>query len=203
MDEASRTYLSAELQSLVGAARTSWSQLTTEIIPEMLEGEGLSDDASLRWAYDLLGEIWSARLAESQSWERPTDVERLRAAFSALEAADFVCTGIEGSAYTQSDLLQDLYELWAAFGPARERRPRFLGCHAQDIGRAVAGQGLWLAFGRFVSTDKGVTSDADAETASLAVAALRSEGLDVAWDGDPGQRLLLPTFVWRADLPLS
>lgn len=198
MDEASKTHIEFTIRSLVRAGRTEWVDLVDEVIPELLEGEGFDDDETLAWALSLADATWTGRVAEAATWQRPTGVDRLASTFAALNEKGFVCGGVEGSAYTQSDLLDDLVEKYHVAGGPASPVTGYLGCHMQDIERVIDEPGsLFLTHGRF----ERAAGNPAVETAEAAVIALRSAGFNIGWDGDPARRIEIREFVWRKDLP--
>jgi hypothetical protein len=65
--------------------------------------------------------------------------------------------------------------------------------HEQDLERAVKGEGLHLTFGAY-DGDSG-------EISRSVVAALRAEGVDATWNGDPNQRIAIAPFEWYRKEP--
>ena len=154
-----------------------------EFIDDILEPD--ADEAMLRAA--VLPEFEKKAAAEA-SWPARTDCDRLDDAFAELNAAGIIA--LHNAGYTMSDGHEDV-------GEELHRRGRngirgYCFYHGQDLERAVAGEGLTLAFG-----------DLDAEDDQKVVIgrevkqALERAGLSVKWNGDPGTRIEVCKLDWK------
>jgi len=161
-----------------------------EIMPEaeIVEGvlEYLSDEYDPKilrpLAVDYTRKRIVARLAEQKTWPAVTDCDRLDAAFAQLEKArivcrhDFTCCGTCGAA-----------EIWDEIENTRKagRNPRgYAFYHQQDTESAVEGHGLYFNYG---ATEKG--REAALRIGNEIAKALRSQGLQVDWDGTLEKRI--------------
>ncbi|MFI9008770.1 DUF6891 domain-containing protein [Actinosynnema sp. NPDC053489] len=152
--------------------------------------------------------VWRERAAEQAGWPATTDVDRLLAAFAALDRggivarADFTCCQTCGHAEIGAE----------AAGPARG----YVFFHRQDTEGAVARGRLWLAFGSFAGSAGPGAADpaaADPAPADLAaadeavgrevVAALAAGGLPVEWNGSVRTRIEVGPITWRKRLPVG
>lgn len=107
-------------------------------------------------------------------------------AFDALDREGIIA--LQAAGFTQSDGWADANEIVArrrASG-ATPRGATFF--HEQDLERALQGRGLMLTFGAYAGDD--------AEIAAAVVTALRAEGVDATWNGDPKQRIHIAPFEW-------
>lgn len=77
----------------------------------------------------------------------------------------------------------------------REGVQRFCFYHFQDVEGALAGRGLYLAFGVFRDD-----SVAAAEVGHMVRGILESHGFGVEWDGSDKTRLLIPSIDWKRRL---
>ncbi|MEU2235281.1 DUF6891 domain-containing protein [Streptomyces vietnamensis] len=133
----------------------------------------------------LVDRLWLERVEEMAGWEGTTDPERITAAFAELDAAGivarehFTCCRSCGTA-----------EIGAEDG-ARG----FVYFHTQCTEGAANGGPLHLLYGGF--DDSAETTAAVGEEVA---AALRGQGLEVQWDGDPGQAILVTGLDWRRRL---
>jgi hypothetical protein len=127
--------------------------------------------------------------AEAQKQWTTTDCDRLDASFAQLEAdgilarQDFSCCQNCGHG-----------EMWDLVQSAQADNHRVRGYafyHHQDTESAVEGSGLHLAYGSATEGD-----DALARIGHEIVAALRSNGLHVNWDGTTKKRILV-TVDWK------
>jgi hypothetical protein len=67
----------------------------------------------------------------------------------------------------------------------------FVFYHRQDLERAAAGDGLFLAYGALEDS-----SEAAASVGNKIVGAMRKAGLRVEWNGDAAQRISV-TLDWK------
>ena len=160
-----------------------------EAVFEALDDVG-SRAGRLALADEVVSAVWSARLAEQEGWPPVTGPDRLTAAFGALSGRgivtepNFACCASCG-----------LAEIG---GQALPGSRGFVFFHEQDTARAVAGQGLMLAYGGF--------SGAAPETAQVGrevAAALVAAGLPVEWNGSPDSRIRVTPLEWRRRLPAA
>lgn len=157
-----------------------------QLIDDLLEGD--ADEAFLRAA--VAPEFESKALAE-RSWPDTTDCDRLDQAFAEMNERGIVA--LQNTGYTMSDGLEDVYEGLYERGPAGVEGYCFY--HFQDVEQALAGGGLYLAFGVF-REDKA----AAAEVGRLVRGVLESHGFRVDWDGNTDTRPLVSEFDWKRRL---
>lgn len=136
------------------------------------------DDGTLETIAD---EEFAAHLAAQETWAEVTDGDRLTRAFRDLDVAGVVAR--EHFSCCRSCGVAEI----GAEGKGRG----YTFYHWQDAQTAARGAGLYLAYG------PGADGTATAgEIGRLVVEALRGNGLDAEWDGDPGTRVLVP-LIWR------
>ncbi|MFJ9605570.1 DUF6891 domain-containing protein [Kitasatospora sp. NPDC101176] len=158
---------------------------------EVLDDQGLTQEEAER----IVAPLWDERLAEQASWPATTDVDRLEAAFDALEeqgvvaAMDFTCCATCG------------YE--EIGGEADEGSHGFVFFHQQDTEAAAAGQGLMLRYGGFRTGAEpaGVAERRTVEVGRAVVAALAAAGLPAEWDGSPHTAIRVAPLLWLNRLP--
>jgi hypothetical protein len=136
-------------------------------------------------AAEIAKEEFAAYRADQESWPDLLDSDRLLRAFRDLETAgivareNFTCCQTCGTAEIGGEV------------PEGTEARGYVFCHFQDVQAAVAGQGIYLAYGAF-----GEDGSATAGIGEEIVAALRRHGLTPEWNGDPGQRIEVP-MTWR------
>lgn len=161
--------------------------------------EGIGDlfpDVTVSGAYlvSLVRAVRDAHHAELATLAPSDHFPRLARAFDALCRDGVVALHAAGT--TQSDGIDDASEV--AHTLVDDGRPQPVGYvfyHRQDLDAVIDGHGIHLAFGFFDGTEAEVLG-----VGARVRAALRAEGLDVAWDGTAGTRLHLPGIVWRKRL---
>ncbi|WP_242906291.1 DUF6891 domain-containing protein [Actinomadura terrae] len=130
---------------------------------------------------------FAAYLADQRTWPEVTGTDRLLRAFRDLDVAgivaraDFACCQNCGISEIGAEV------------PEGEQRRGYVFCHRQDVERAVAGEGLMLAYGIFRDAEH---PPEQAEIGAEVAEALRRHGLDVTWDGDPAKRVEVD-LTWR------
>ena len=158
-----------------------------EMIDDILEED--ADEAMLRAA--VAPEFEKKRAAEA-SWPAETDCDQLDETFAALDAQGVIA--LHNAGYTMSDGISDVAEVLHERGRSGVRGYCFY--HGQDVERAVAGGGLWIAFGDVDDVPLQKT-----EIGKIVRAELEKQGFRVEWDGDPETRLYLPDLNWRRRSP--
>ncbi|MDH6704351.1 hypothetical protein P3T27_001052 [Kitasatospora sp. MAA19] len=162
-----------------------------ESLVEVLDDQGLTQEEAER----IVAPLWAERLAEQASWPATTDVDRLAAAFDALEeegvvaAMDFTCCA--GCGYAEIG------------GEADEGSHGFVFFHQQDTEAAADGRGLMLRYGGFHTGEEAaeVSERRTAEVGRAVVAALEAAGLPVEWDGSPHTAIRVTPLEWLNRLP--
>lgn len=159
-----------------------------EILTEEMYAPGELDADAVEQAVD-------AALREHEQskkgWPATTDCDRLDAAFKALAQRGVIA--LHNAGYTQSDGYSDVREAHAD-APDRDRITGYCFYHGQDLARAVAGDGLFLAFGPMDAR----TEDTEGPRVGRLVAEeLQRAGLQVQWDGTFKERILVPAFDWK------
>jgi hypothetical protein len=154
-----------------------------EMIDDILEDD--ADEAFLRAA---IQPEFEKKAEQEKHWPRETDCDRLDAAFSALETQGILA--LQNAGYTMGDGHQEAFEIMQDRG-----RGDFIGyCfyHGQDVERAVAGEGLMIAFDH-------VDGDVPEKVAlgNTVKSTLEKAGFDVEWNGNPDKRISIPKFDWK------
>lgn len=154
-----------------------------EVIDDILEED--ADEAMLRAAVDA---EFAKKAAAEAAWPAETDCDRLDQAFDAMNASSIIA--LQNAGYTMSDGLDDVSEVLHE----RDRQDVKGYCfyHGQDLERAVAGDGLTLAFG-----DLKAEPAQKAAVGKMVKEIIESKGFVVDWDGDPESRLNIPNFDWK------
>ena len=152
--------------------------------------EHFADEERPVWpslAQELVASLWAQRLAEQADWPELTEADRLLAVFDTLDAdgivarSDFACCRTCG----MSEIVDE----------AGDGARGFVFFHEQDTVRAVAGGGMWLAFGTLPGSPDGA-ADVGREVA----AALTTGGLPVEWDGSAHTRIHVTPLAWHKRL---
>lgn len=126
------------------------------------------------------------------TWTEPTINDAIDLAFAELDSSGIIA--LQNAGYTMSEGWEDVAE-------EAHHRPGARGAvfyHGQDLERAVAGDGLYLAFG---SLSEG--SDEPALSVQIGkdvCSTLEKHGVATRWDGTVKTRIHVPPFEWRRRL---
>lgn len=170
----------------------------------------------------IVDEIWQARLQEQRNWHTPSDYHRLVDAFNKLTPQGFVCrmnfTCCQNCGTTEIDDERTLLDPPPPEGQYPWREWAYTFFHQQDADRLDESPAVlhltYSAWKVAPGIDPELISQAvedprafaelyrqtDRYVGSQVADALRNEGLDVAWDGDPGKRVQIKITDWRKPL---
>jgi hypothetical protein len=160
-----------------------------EMIDDLLE-EG-SDETMLRAA---VGHEFAAKAAAERVWPPRTDCDRLNEAFASLQSLGVIA--LQNAGMTMSDGISDVSEVLHRGG--LDGVMGYCFYHGQDLERAVAGNGLMIAFG---AINEGASEKA--KVGRLVKDTLECHGFVVTWNGDPEMRLRIPDIDWKRRGPGS
>ncbi|MCC8247459.1 DUF6891 domain-containing protein [Saccharothrix luteola] len=181
-------------RTLVHAGMTSLDDVVEQVLDYVADERPITPSV----ARAVVERVWRERSAEQESWPESTDVDRLFAVFDALDRdgivarADFTCCQTCGHAEIGDEAGDD----------ARG----YVFFHRQDTESAVAGEGVWLAYGSFGEPASHGSTDhaaADEAVAREVVAALAASGLPVEWNGSARTRIKVGPMDWRKRLPVG
>lgn len=151
-------------------------------------GDILEDEVDEDRMCAAVEEEFEKKRAAEASWPLETDCDRLDAAFAALD-----CEGIlalQNAGYTMSDGHEDAAEALSTAPPDKYFGYCFF--HGQDLERAVAGDGLCIAFDH-VRGDVPEKADVGQKVKQ----ALEHVGFRVEWNGSASSRLNIPGIDWK------
>ena len=158
----------------------------------MLEDCDEPDSVDQEMLAELARSEFQAKREAEVTWPSITDCDRLEDAFYALISLGVVA--LHNAGYTMSDGLSAVgYELVNYHG---DQVKGYCFYHEQDVGRAVDGYGLWVAFGDLDNTESGKRA-----VGQLVKTELERQGFIVTWDGDPNTRIDLPKILWQRRTP--
>lgn len=129
----------------------------------------------------------AAHARDELAWTARTSNDRLESAFADLDARGILTGQAVGFA------IQDGAALIDAIVVERGGARGSVFFHRQDLERAIAGEGLSLAFTAY---DPEVGKPTEAIGREI-VLVLEHHGLGVRWDGTRGTRILVTPFVWQ------
>jgi hypothetical protein len=154
-----------------------------ELIDDILE-KG-ADEGMLRAA---VAPEFAKKAAAEADWPKVTDCDRLDRAFESLESQGVIA--LQNVGYTQSDGLDEVEETLSE--RKRGTVQGYCFYHGQDLERALAGDGLMLAFG-----DLNDDATKMVEIGKLVRKTLEAQGFAVEWNGSSKTRINVPKFDWK------
>ncbi|MCD7932032.1 MAG: hypothetical protein LUE98_16310 [Tannerellaceae bacterium] len=150
-------------------------------IEEMFYEEEIDTD----WLEQEVSKIYNQRKEEAKQWKRPTDFDRLVAAFDQLNKEKIV--SLHRAGYTQSDGIDDAREVASEVRKKGIAPFGYCFYHTQDLMRAVETNNLYLSFGG--RDDVGIGKDI--------VSILKQHGFETEWNGTKDTRILIKNIVWQ------
>lgn len=159
-----------------------------EIFSEEMYAPGELDPAEIAAAVD---EAISRHELEKRSWPEVTDCDKLDAVFEAISKRGII--GLQNAGYTQSDGYDDCREAHRC-APEPAKILGYCFYHGQDLESAVAGGGLYLAFGPVNPKEEQTTGP---QVGRIIVEEAERVGFHVTWDGSFGHRILIAPFDWK------
>jgi hypothetical protein len=154
-----------------------------EMIDDILEAD--ADEDFLRAA--ILPEF-EKKSQEEKHWPKETDCDRLNNVFQALETQRILA--LHNPGYTMSDGHQEAYEIRQDRGG--DKYIGYCFYHEQDVERALAGDGLMIAFDHVDGDAPDIVSVGEAVKTALMKA-----GFEVDWNGSPDKRISISKFDWK------
>jgi hypothetical protein len=136
----------------------------------------------------LIDEEFIEKSAQESTWLATTDCDRLDMVFRDLNNAMVIA--LQNAGLTMSDGLGDV-------GSVHQQKPHgtyqgYCFYHGQDMEKAIAGEGLMLAYGDMKNTDEG-----KAKIAELITKTLAAHGFSNDWDGNVQKRIRIPNIIWQ------
>lgn len=128
---------------------------------------------------------------EKRSWPTVTDCDKLNRIFEALNKQGIIA--LQNAGNTQSDGYDDVIEAHKKSKKPKDNRG-YCFYHWQDVERAVAGAGLYLAFGP-IDPQKEETEGP--KIGQAIVSLLHEAGFRVEWSGSFDQRIFIPQVDWK------
>ena len=177
MDEA-EAYIRAAIHTWVWSGFYGEDDMV-ERLDDILEPEVDADAMRAAIADEL-----SRKTVAEQNWPAITDCDRLDAVFAVLNTQG-ICA-LQNTGLTQSDGIEDIRAASAGGG-----YHGYCFYHGQDLERAVAGQGLYLAFGPIKPGGDGLA------VGEAVRAALEARAFVIEWDGTTATRIFIPAIDWK------
>jgi hypothetical protein len=160
-----------------------------ESIAEMFDEE---DDFDEEWLAETIEARCNEHRDNSFNWSKPTDFDRLDAAFTELIKQHIVC--LHNAGYTKQDAIGDCEEAIDALDDIDIEAIGYCYYHTQDIEGAIdtTCRYLLLGYDSFIDDDK--------ETLMIAnkiVDTLKAHHFKVTWNGSIQQRIQIDNINWQ------
>jgi hypothetical protein len=160
-----------------------------ESIADMFEDE---DDFDEDWLAETIEARCNEHRDNSFNWSKPTDFDRLDAAFTALIKQKIVC--LHNAGYTKQDAIGDCEEAINELDDMGIEAIGYCYYHNQDLEGAIDpnSRTLLLGYDSFIDDPK--------ETLMIAntiVAVLKAHHLAITWNGSIQQRIQIDNINWQ------
>lgn len=162
-----------------------------EEIQEIVEDEGWENEIDEQWLKESITREYEKHLANSKTWQHPTDTDRLHKVFDGIIKQNIVA--LHNAGYTQSDALFDVQDVWQDLEDEGVQPIGYCYYHGQDMERAIE-DGI-LCIGYYGAKEN---NDKEAILIGNKIAtALREEGFDVNWNTAASKRIEIVNFNWQ------
>lgn len=180
-----------EIKAEIRAAVRGGFDAEDRVVAQFLEERYEPGELDPRDVKEAVAREFAALREEQKSWPKETDCDRLTQVFKSLNAKGVVA--IENAGYTQSDGYDDTREAYEKLKD-KSKVAGYCFYHGQDLERAVAGAGLYLAFGPI---DPAKEETDGVRVGKLVVEELKAKGFAVQWKGTFGDRILIQKLDWK------
>ena len=163
-----------------------------EILEEIQDNE-CDDELSEDWAIQAIEAEQAAVQAESKTWQSPSDVDRLMAAFDDLCEQNIIALHCAG--FTTDEGEYEVAEVERALREQGVVSDGYCFYHEQDLARALdrTDPVLLIAFQKIDNQHDAVTVAVGERVAQV----LKQHGLKVDWNGSAQRKIGLPGFRWQ------
>jgi hypothetical protein len=160
-----------------------------ESIAEMFEEE---DDFDEDWLAETIEAYCNEHRDNSFNWSKPTDFDRLDAAFTELIKQKIVC--LHNAGYTKQDAIGDCEEAIDALDDIGIEAIGYCYYHNQDLQGAIdpTSRTLLLGYDSFIDDSKETLMIANA-----IVAVLKAHHFAITWNGTIQQRIQIDNINWQ------
>jgi hypothetical protein len=160
-----------------------------ESIAEMFDDE---DDFDEDWLAETIEAKCNEHRDNSFNWSRPTDFDRLDAAFTELIKQKIVC--LHNAGYTKQDAIGDCEEAINELDDHGIEAIGYCYYHTQDLERAIdpKERNLLLGYDSFIDNEKEALM-----IANTIVAVLKTHHFQITWNGSIQQRIQIDNINWQ------
>ncbi|RZL11311.1 MAG: hypothetical protein EOP40_03085 [Rubrivivax sp.] len=133
---------------------------------------------------------FARKMSEQATWPDVTDNDRLNDAFDELNRSGIL--SVQNAGQNQDDAFDNITQRYREQRDALPAYDGYCFYSGDDLGLAVDGDGLLLAFG-----DMKGQHDRATEIGRRIVAVLERHGLNTDWAGSYTQRIEIPGIIWQ------
>jgi len=158
---------------------------------EIIEDEGWETEIPGEWVKENITREYNKHTIASNSWQQPTDPDRLVEVFDKLSRQKIVA--LHNAGYTQQDALFEVKEVWEDLEDEGIHPVGYCYYHGQDIERALEDNILCLGFyGKKEKNDKEAILIGNIITNTL-----KEAGFTVNWNNTASKRIEIQGFNWN------
>jgi hypothetical protein len=164
-----------------------------EIVIEQVEDNEFEDEISEEWVNSLVDVEFEKLKAESKSWTRPTDTDKLIKAFD--ELCNLKIIALHNAGYTTSEGEEEVVAVEEALIESGVKSKGYCFYHEQDLERVIDPEqnNLLIAFQKVDNSDDKITL----EVGKLVTETLKKNGFEVNWNEDVNKKIEISNFTWR------
>ena len=150
------------------------------------------DNFDKEWLKKIINEKFNQHIAESISWKKPTDFDRLAHSFDDLIRQKIVC--IHKAGYTKQDGIDDCDEATNELEKRGVKPIGFCYYHTQDLQRAIdpKEKNLLLGFGFLERDDEKALN-----IGKMIVETLKKNNFEVKWSQNINERIEIVNINWK------
>lgn len=158
---------------------------------EAVDNEGWEKEISEEWIRETFTHAYEKHEQKSKTWQRPTDTDKLHAAFDHLCRNRIVA--LHNAGYTQSDAIFDVQDVWQDLEDEGIKPIGYCYYHGQDLERVIETGELNIGFyGEKENNDKEAII-----IGNKVVETLKAQGFEINWDGSASKRIAIDNFNWQ------
>lgn len=160
-------------------------------IYEAREDEGWEREITDEWINETFKREYDKNLANSKTWQHPTDTERLHTVFDELCNQNIIA--LHNAGYTKGEAEYDAIEVWKDVEDRGVNPIGYCYYHGQDLERVIQDGELYIGF-------SGAKENNDKEAIIIGnkiVAILKDAGFNIDWNGTASKRIRIADFNWQ------
>ena len=166
-----------------------------ELLEEVLDGF-LDEDVDPKWIGEQVHKLYGERQDEIEEWdpEEANDFDRIANAFD--ELCEHKIIALHRAGYTDEDAIEEVTEAFKALAERGQRPKGYVYYHGGHLDKVLDEDKprLDLVFGAITKAESQVR-----EVGNLIRDTLQRYGLEVRWNGNPGDNIRIIDIDWQKE----